>query len=183
MGMGSLKEALKSARRSAAVWRRRPGPAASSALRTAGSCVLELALGFLLAGSRIAGNALPLAPCLVAAAGTPLHALSAMLGGVLGSLFFWGFSGGLEPLALCILLFAAVSILGGTDAALGAWFLPVLTAAMSLLVGLLFLIEADFAPRAVAVYLIRPAALAASVHAFLPVRRRRSPVSVLFFLA
>ncbi len=132
----------------------------SAAVRGALGWAGILALDFLFAGSAVGGRAMPFAVCLVAAAGAPLRSLAALLGALLGYPYFWGFQGALEFGAAAVLVFAALCIVGDSGLGGAGWFLPAVTAAMSGLVGLLFLVQARFAAGAVVWYLVRLAAAA-----------------------
>lgn len=153
------------------------------AMRNLSLCLAELALGFLLAGGAIAGRPMPFAVALIAVSATPLRALSAMLGSAMGYLYFWSFTGGLEYLAVSVLVFAAVCIVGGADLSSAPWFMPALSAAMSMIVGLLFLLQAQFAPSAVVWYIARLAIAAAATWTFGRVITHRTPGASLFAAA
>lgn len=153
------------------------------ALRDLTLCLLELMLGFLLSGSGFGGFAMPFAVCLVAVSEGPLRALSALLGSAVGYLYFWGFSGGLEYLAVGTLVFAAVCIVGRTELSRAMWFMPSIVAAMCLIVGLLFLIQARFSPLRLTLYVIKTALAAAGTIIFARAISHRTGGAVLFFLA
>ena len=136
------------------------------ATRNLAMCLGLLALGFLLAGGSVAGRAMPFSVCLIAVAGGPLRAMAAMLGSSVGCLSFGGVLGGLEYLAVGVLVFAGVAIAGGAALKQIPWFLPALPASMSLLVGLLFLVQARFAASAVVWYVLRLAIAAGTTRAF-----------------
>lgn len=156
---------------------------AHPALRDLTLCLLELALGFLLAGSGFGGFAMPFAVCLVAVSDGALRALSALLGSAVGYLYFWGFSGGLEYLAVGALVFAAVCIVGQAELSREVWFMPMIVTAMCLIVGLLFLIQARFSPLQLTLYVIRTTIAAASTLVFARAITQRSGGSVLYGLA
>lgn len=153
------------------------------AIRNLAVCLGELLLGFLMAGGGIAGRAMPFSACLIAVSGSALRALSAMLGSAIGYLYFWGFTGGLEYLAVSVLVFSAVCIVGNADLAGAPWFMPALVASMSMLVGILFLLQARFAPAAVAWYVIRLAAAAVTAWSFRRALSGRQPGCVLYLMA
>ncbi len=145
------------------------------ALRLLGACVGLVLLGFLLAGGSIAGRALPFAVGLIAAAASPLWAVPALLGASLGSVFFWGAGGEVASLVVGLLVFSAVCIAGRAGLRLSPWLMPTLTALLSLLVGLLFLVQARFAPETVLCFTARIAVASISAWAFARARTRDPP--------
>lgn len=151
----------------------------SEATRGMAQSLTTLVLGFLLAGGSIAGRAMPFAVCLTAAAAAPLRSLAAMLGAVLGYLYFWGFPMGLEFMAAAVLVFAAVCIAGEGQLKSTVWFLPVLTTALTAMVGVLFLLQARFAPQAVLVYILRLILAGALTAVFSGAMARRSDAALL----
>ena len=175
-----MKETMESVRRAPGRVRRALAALPeTSAARQGLACLGTMAAGVLLAGCAAAGQPMPFAVCLVAAAGTPLRALAAMLGCLLGYPLFWGLQGGLEPAAAAVLVFAAVCIVGGAAMQAGDWLLPAMTAAMAGLVGLLFLVQARFTPGAVALYAVRLAAAAAGTRLLCRAAAVRSPGALL----
>jgi len=151
--------------------------------RLLAACLGSMALGFLLAGGSVAGRAMPFAVCLIAASASPLRSLSALLGGSLGCLYFWGLSGGLEYMAVGVLVFSARCIVDRAEAGASPWLMPVLTTALSLLVGLLFVIQARFAPGTLAFFFARLALTLGSVRAYEAARAARTPSCLLYLLA
>lgn len=69
-----------------------------------------------------------------------------MLGSAIGYLYFWGFTGGLSICSQRSGVFRGLHC-GNADLAGAPWFMPALVASMSMLVGILFLLQARFAPR------------------------------------
>lgn len=151
----------------------------SEATRGMAMSLTTLVLSFLLSGASIAGRAMPFAVCLTAAAAAPLRSLAAMLGAVLGYLYFWGFPMGLEFMAAAVLVFAAVCIAGEGQLKTTAWFLPALTTALTAMVGVLFLLQARFAPQAVLVYILRLILAAALTAVFSRALSQRSDAALL----
>ncbi len=154
-----------------------------SGARLLAACLGSMALGFLLAGGSVAGRAMPFAVCLIAASASPLRSLAALLGGSLGCLYFWGLSGGLEYMAAGILVFSARCIAERAEAGASRWLMPVLTTVLSLLVGLLFVIQARFAPGTLASFFARLALTFGSVRAYEAARTARTPSCLLYLLA
>ncbi|MCI8525074.1 MAG: SpoIIE family protein phosphatase [Oscillospiraceae bacterium] len=157
--------------------------AAQPMLRAAAQSAGYLLLGLLLSGGSVAGQALPFGACLIAAAATSLQALAAAAGCVAGYLGGWGVGGGLEYAAVSVLVFAAVCIVGDAGMTGTGWFRAALTAAMGMLVGILFLLQARFAPGAVAWYAARLAASVVGVRLFRAALEERSPGAVVFLAA
>lgn len=154
-----------------------------SGLRLAAMWLGYALLGFLLAGGSVAGQAMPFAVSLIAAVGPPLHALAVLVGGAAGYLSFFGLNGGLEQLAAGSLVFSAVCITSRAELRASRWLMPLLTAALSFLVGALFLVQARFAPGAVVRFAVRLAAAGVSVRIFSRARQSRSSLLYLLFCA
>ncbi len=151
-------------------------------LRLAATCLGYALLGFLLAGGSVAGRAMPFAVSLVAAAGPPLRALAVLIGGAAGYLGFFGLNGGLEQLAASSLVFSAVCIVDRSELRRSGWLMPLLTVALSLLIGSLFLVQARFAPGAVVLFAARLVIAGVSVRIFSRARRNRSRSGLLYLL-
>lgn len=115
--------------------------------------VAIMGLSLLLTGARLGSQALPLAVCLTAAAGSALQSLAAMLGAVLGYLYFQGMPLGLEYAAAAGLVFAAVCVVGCLHPP--RWCMAVLATLLTALAGLLFLAQARFSPPALIWYGLR----------------------------
>ena len=122
-------------------------------LRLLARTVGTMALSLLLSGARIHEMALPLAVCLTAATGSALQSLAAMLGAVLGYLYFQGMPLGLEYACASVLVFAAVCIVGCVRPP--RWCMGLLATLLTALVGLLFLAQARFSPPALFWYFVR----------------------------
>lgn len=179
-----MKETQKTARPSPLRSRRlRAALSAQPMLRAAAQCAGFLLMGFLLAESRAAGMALPLGTCLIAAAGNSFSSLAAAAGCVVGYLGGWGVGGGLEYTAVSVLVFAGVCIVGERGLGGAAWFRAALTAAMGLVVGILFLIQARFVPGAVVCYVLRLGLSVAGVLLFHGALAEKSPGATIFLAA
>lgn len=126
---------------------------------------------------------MPFAVSLIAVSGGMLTALAATLGSAIGYLYFWGFTGGLEFLAVGMLVFASVCIFREFDLAATEWFMPVLTAVMAAVVGFLFLLQARFSPLRVCMFFIRTALAAGTAAAFRRAERLHTPGATLYSLA
>jgi len=152
------------------------------ALCRAVSAAARIALGFLLAGGSILGWPMPFAAALVAASDGMLPALGAMLGGGVGYLYFWGFTGGLEFLAVGMLAFSCVCIFREFPLARSAWFMPAAVAFMAALVGFLFLLQARFSPLRVCLFICRTALAGGAAAVFRRAAQTRAPGALLFSL-
>lgn len=109
-------------------------------------CLGLLLGGFALTGVTLAGESLPLAPCLVAVQPFGLRALAAALGTAAGCLLRSGAVDCVENLALTVLLFSAVAVFHGTPLTEQGWFWPVLSGSVCGLLGLISLFGVGGAP-------------------------------------
>ncbi|MFI3313148.1 MAG: PP2C family protein-serine/threonine phosphatase [Eubacteriales bacterium] len=140
-----------------------------------------LLLGFVLSGASLFGTALPLACALVATTTTPIFALAGLLGSCVGYLYFWGVSGGLQWISLCVLIFATICTLGSTNLGKTAWFLPLFTSCMAAMVGLLFLLQIPFTVELVISYVLNVSISGGMVYGFQMAKKRgKSGYSLLF---
>ena len=143
-------------------------PGALSALRAAA----YLAAGFILAGAGLGGapNALALAP--VCAVPFGLRAVCAYLGALLGYGAFWGLATSVEPAAAGFLLLAGNCLFRELLPAQRRWFAPLAAGGVYLLIGLIFLLQQSFAPRAALLLTLRLVSLACFLRALTGERRR-----------
>ncbi len=126
---------IQSARQKLLRWSGRRG--VELGLRTAGA----LAAGFVLAGAKVAGGALPLSVCLAAALGLGLPSFGAYIGGCLGYAAFFGSDAAVEPIAVGLLVEACLCIFGEELDREHPWFAPGCVMVFSGMVGFLFLIQ------------------------------------------
>ena len=147
-------------------------------LRLTAACLGHALLGFVLAGGNVDGQAMPFAVSMIAAVGQPLRALAVLIGGAAGYLCFFGLNGGLEQLAVGSLVFSAVCVADRAEPGHSEWMMPLLTVALSFLVGSLFLVQARFAPGAVVLFAARLVTAGISVRVFTRARKRKRPALV-----
>lgn len=143
-------------------------PGALSALRAAA----YLAAGFLLAGAGLGGapTALALAP--VCAEPFGLCAICAYLGALLGYGAFWGPAASVEPAAAGFLLLAGNCLFRELLPAQRRWFAPLAAGGVYLLIGMIFLLQQSFAPRAALLLTLRLVSLSCFLRALTGERRR-----------
>lgn len=141
-----------------------------------------LGLGFLLSGASFFGSPMPVACALIATATAPIFALAGLLGAAVGYLYFWGMSGGLESLALGLLVFATVCTMGNSSLRKSTWFLPVLTSSMAALIGVLYLSAVTLSPAVIGSYLLKVCASGGLVYGFQMARRNEKSGYTLLFL-
>ncbi len=113
-----------------------------------------LLMGFLLSGASLFGMPLPVASAYMATAPNPVFALAGLLGSTMGYLYFWGISGGMQHLALGVLIFATTCTVGTTELRKAKWFMPVVVSCMAAVVGILFLLQTAFSVEAALHYIL-----------------------------
>lgn len=118
-------------------------------------CVWAFGLGFILSGVKIAGSWMPLGISLLVALGLGLPSFSAYAGCCMGYIAFFGVDTALEPLAVGLLVEAGLCIFGNESLPQNRWFLPGCTMLFTGLVGFLFLLQGQFAPRLVWRFFLR----------------------------
>lgn len=114
-----------------------------------------MAVSFFLAGVRAGGGALPLSVSMAAALGLGVPSFGAYLGGCLGYVAFWGLETALEPMAAGLLVEAALCILGDQLPGESRWFVPGIVMLFTAAVGILFLIQANFAGHRLLRYILQ----------------------------
>ena len=117
------------------LWKNHP------ALRFAGQFFAGFLTAFTVAGGRIAGAFMPFSVCLVAAIPLGVSGLGAALGACLGYLQFWGIDIALEPICVTLLMLAALGIFHNTTLQDQPWFMGTVCAAMTALIGMIFLFD------------------------------------------
>ena len=110
------------------------------ALQTGALCGAYALGGFVLSGAGLLHAPLPLAVCLVGVVPIGAPALAALLGAAAGYFAFWGLYGGLEGVAAAILVFSCMRIFAPTPYAGRLWFMPAACAAMTAVIGGVFLL-------------------------------------------
>ena len=113
------------------------------------------AAGFLLSAAQIAGRSLPAAIALTAALPFSLAAVCSYAGAALGYFVFWGANGAVEPVAAGFLILAASCLFHDVVPASRKWFLPLLSAGIYAMTGLIFLLSTPVRSAQAAVYLGR----------------------------
>lgn len=125
------------------------------------------ALGFLLGAAGCRTAPLPLAAGLLCGIPFGLQTVAACLGGVGGTLLFWGFRQALEPAAVLLLTFVAQGLFEGTSLKKTRFFMPMLVSSLTAVLGVLFLLEGSETSRlSLAMFLLRVALSGLSVLAF-----------------
>lgn len=92
----------------------------------------------------VGGQALPLAACVLPCVVFLPEALCACVGCLLGYALCWGLFGGLEQIAVTVLIFAACGIFRDTAFSENGWFFPSLCCGLSFVIGAVFVLEAGF---------------------------------------
>ena len=110
------------------------------------------AAGFLLAAAGLGGKNLPLACALTAALPFSLASVCAYAGAALGYFLFWGAGAAAEPVAAGFLILASGCLFHDVIPASRKWFLPLLSAGIYAMTGLIFLLSAPVSLHAAAVY-------------------------------
>ena len=136
-----------------------------TALRRALRALTQLAGGFVLAGAGLGGE--PAAAALAPVCAQPFgpEAVCAYAGAVLGYGAFWGFSGALEMIAAGFLLLAGSCVFHDLPLHQRRTFAPPAAGGIYLLIGLIFLLQRSFAPRAALLLAARLAVLVFGVRA------------------
>ena len=107
------------------------------------ACVARALLAALLANAQIYGGYAPFVIGLVAAAGPGWAGLAALLGALGGALTFLDFPHALRTMACCVLLFTANNAFCELKAYEKPWFLPSLTAGLTLIVEAIYVYRAQ----------------------------------------
>ncbi len=103
----------------------------------------------------VGGQALPLAACVLPCVAFVPEALCACGGCLLGYALCWGIGGGLEQIAVTVLIFAACCIFRDTAFSENGTFFPLLCCALSFVVGIVFVLEAAFSALSIAMLLTK----------------------------
>ncbi len=109
------------------------------------NCAARGLLAALLAGARLFGGFAPFAVGAVAAAGAGREGLAALVGAIIGAVLFLDFSHALRTAACCILLFTANRAFRELRAYRRPYFLPLLTAGLTLSVESIYAIRSGSA--------------------------------------
>ena len=112
------------------------------------ACVARALLAALLANAQIYGGYAPFVIGLVAAAGPGWAGLAALLGALGGALTFLDFPHALRTMACCVLLFTANNAFCELKAYEKPWFLPSMTAGLTLVVEAIYVYRAQSAVEA-----------------------------------
>lgn len=124
-------------------------------LRQAVFCLLLLLCCLCLTAVSVGGQALPLAACVMPCVLFFPEAIFAAIGCAAGYFLCWGLAGGLEQIAVTVLIFVSCGIFRNTDLTENEWFFPFLCCGLSAVIGLVFLIEAGFSLLSVTLYLTK----------------------------
>lgn len=105
-------------------------------------CALWALAGFVLAGMRIAGTALPLAACLCAALPTGLRPVFAAAGAAGGYFVFTQGGETAELVSAAILMLASTVVFQGTELPARRWFFPAIAGGVAAVLGAVFFLSA-----------------------------------------
>ena len=105
-------------------------------LRAAG-CGLNLLLGFAMSAARILGGCGPFGIGMVARAGCGLGGVMCLIGACMGYLLTGGFDWGIRYVATAVLVFTAAFVFQDLKISKTEWFMPAVTAAITLVTGFL----------------------------------------------
>ena len=117
------------------------------ALVRAAECAMRFLLGGLLAGAEIFGGYAPFGLGLVAASGSGVDGLCALLGACFGYLSFQGFAQGLRYAAAAILVFSLAFAFFDVKAYRKSWFMPLAAAGMDGITGFVYLSDRGWSPE------------------------------------
>ena len=117
------------------------------ALVRAAECAMRFLLGGLLAGAEIFGGYAPFGLGLVAASGSGVDGLCALLGACFGYLSFQGFAQGLRYAAAAILVFSLAFAFFDVKASRQSWFMPLAAAGMDGITGFVYLSDRGWSPE------------------------------------
>lgn len=117
-------------------------------------CAIHFILAAILSGSRIFGGYAPFGLAFVAAAGAGMEGLSALLGLLVGSLWFMRFTEAMKYLATAILIFSVSLAFFDTAAYQKRPFLPLSTAACTAAVGFVYWAQAGLGAETGACFLL-----------------------------
>lgn len=130
--------------------------------------------GFLLGAAGCGVTPLPLAAGLLASLDLSLLSLLTCLCASCGTLIFWGWTLGSEPAALLLLIFLSQALLEGTSTRHRAWLMPFLCAALTAVLGILFLLNgAALSSEGLPSYLLRILLAGISARSFTRARQKR----------
>ena len=121
----------------------------SRALTRSAEGIIRFLLGGILAGGEIFGGYAPFGIGLVACSGSGADGLCALIGSVLGYLFFRGFTEGLRYAAACVLVFSVAFAFYDVRLYAKSWFMPLVAAAMDAATGFVYLSGSHWAVRQV----------------------------------
>lgn len=125
------------------------------AVRQTVLCLLLLVCCLCLSAVSVGGQALPLAACVLPCVMFFPEALFAAVGSIAGYFLCWGLGGGLEQIAVTVLIFTACGIFRDTAFSENSWFFPFLCCGLSAVIGFVFLLEAEFSALCLAMYLTK----------------------------
>lgn len=111
----------------------------SPALTRSAEGAIRFLLGAVLAGGELFGGFAPFGIGLVGCSGAGADGLCAMLGSVLGYLYFRGFTEGLRYAAACVLVFSTAFAFYDLRIYERDWFMPLVSAAMDAATGFVYL--------------------------------------------
>ena len=158
-------------------WADRPG------LRRLADCGLDGALAFVLSAAATGTTPLPVCLGFLASLNADWPALAAAAGGCGGYLLFWGGSACLEPLAGIVAGLLAAAVFAGTELRRRNWFLPVLCAGVTAVLGpVFFLGQPTVSAEELGSFVLRVAAAGVSGAAFSQGRRLTPLTSALTIL-
>lgn len=123
---------------------------------------------YVLSGSGLLSDHVPLALSVVCVLPFELSAVFAYLGAALGYVHFWGFSSALEPIAAGFLLLAGNCLFPELTGAQRRRFVPVAAGALYALPGMIFVLQANGTPVAVLKLALRLTLLIVSIRVLCP---------------
>lgn len=122
------------------------------AVRQLAFCTVLLLICLCLSAVSVGGQALPLACCVLPCVLFFPEALFAGVGCVAGYALCWGPEGGLEQIAVTVLILAACGIFHDTAFSENDWFFPLLCCGLSAMIGIIFVLEAGFTLLSIAMF-------------------------------
>lgn len=129
-------------------------------------CLLLTVVCLCLAAVSVGGQALPLAACVLPCVLFFPEAIFAAVGCMAGYFLCWGLGGGLEQMALTVLLFTACGIFRDTLFSENEVFFPLLCSSLSAVLGIVFLFADGFSLGSIAMFVTKALLALAAPMAF-----------------
>lgn len=156
----TVRDKMLSIRRAAAVSAAEADADTRRRMKTWAMAGLQFLLGFLMSAGHLAGGAAPFGVAMVAQAGPALGGVCALTGAALGYLTTLGLGLGVKYAAACVLAFTVRFVLQDMKLSARAWFMPLVSAGVMAVSGVLGAFSADGTAAAIIARIVSEVALA-----------------------